>query len=220
MGDIQTHYSVTHHVIHHLQAVDSDEEYAYLELGNFLTDVSQFRDPTAWIGAKPKIFLLVTDMAGGDTGLDAYTRPPLVLLGSEDARGWTTRMLGEPEPPERRHGALPTFLGHAARYATHLKLSGESRARYQDLASLAADEVDRVFTWAFTQYYPHEHLDFPPVANRWQSEGRMFQRRPWKILAYLDMHLRFVAEELSRIEHQWVLKRALPPSHPDRRDPL
>ena len=69
MGDISTHKEINYHVIPQLKAISAAENYTYLEFGNFLTDVSQFRDPLSWIGAKKKFRLV------------ALAPPPLVFCG-------------------------------------------------------------------------------------------------------------------------------------------
>ena len=56
MGDVKRHAEVFHNTIEKIGSLRPDEEYTYVELGNFLTDVSQFRDPFANMLAKRTIW--------------------------------------------------------------------------------------------------------------------------------------------------------------------
>lgn len=57
MGDIGTHAEISNFVIDQVRRAVPDTDipradYSFLELGNFLTDVSQFRDPPAYHRAR------------------------------------------------------------------------------------------------------------------------------------------------------------------------
>jgi len=55
-GEVLRHAEVFHNTMEKIGSLRPDEEYTYLELGNFLTDVSQFRDPYAHMLAKRTIW--------------------------------------------------------------------------------------------------------------------------------------------------------------------
>src|SRR4051812_30613353 len=102
MGDITTHYELSRPVIRELRSVTGagyipDADYSYLQLGNFITDVAQFRDPVAFHDARAKARKEAKKAAG------------LLLPLAGDVDGWANGMFGRASLGPR-HGALPEFL--------------------------------------------------------------------------------------------------------------
>ncbi len=223
MGHIKTHAEISVHVTRQLEAILPGINLVYIELGNFITDIAQFRDPYAYIRAKGRIW----NTALADGGLRALA----VQLGLGSVRPWLDDLMGRAEKG-RRHGALADFFEQIALFFTHqffandspiaLKLLvDETLTTHSSFKPLPPFEVDRVFKWAFTQYYPHEHVDFPPEGEGPNHRSHvLFQTASRKLLRYLEEQLQFISEELSKIEHQWVLNRTLPATDPVRCDLL
>jgi len=221
MGDIGTHKEVVLHMIPQLQQISAAENYTYVEFGNFLTDVSQFRDPVAFLNAKPLLKL----------GRLIPFRDPLVcgelngFLGWGKFNEWMDRVFGvvtkAGTQPVTQPGTLPEYFQHLSLAFAHIKFSETSGFHYGNLTPLSAAEVDRVFAAAFTQYYPHEHVDYPPLNNNISGpDASYYQIGERKLLKYLDKHIAFISEELSKIEFEWVQNRNLPATHPTRCDLL
>lgn len=218
MGDITTHKEINYHVIPQLEAITAPENYnyTYVEFGNFLTDIAQFRDPVAYFGAKQTLrAVAIAPPAAVFCGLLGG------FLGTGGLSEWLNVICGKSKPYEKRHGALATFFQHLGRAFAHIKFADDSDHYDKNLDPLPAAEIDRVYAWAYTQYYPHEHLDYPPF-----REGidpvRTKSYRPLKrrLMGYLEQHTQFISEELSRIEFDWVKNRNLPATHPTRCDLL
>jgi hypothetical protein len=217
MGNILAHAEISHHVIGQLQPMTPGANLIYLELGNFITDISQFRDPYAFMSAKQRLPLVAR--------IGRSATPEITL--------WADQLLGK--APDKRFAALAQFFMHFARFATQFLFAKDSplvvdfleriRARSvgqaanqvdQALASLlTAKEVNRVFDQAFTQYYPHEHLDFPPFSEGPKHRQHLFYRSSSRnVIRYLEEQLLFISEELSKIELEWVRNRSVPLKDP------
>jgi hypothetical protein len=54
MGNLSLHSEVYKYVINQLSKIRPKEEYVYIALGNFLTDLDQFRDPYSNFRAKER----------------------------------------------------------------------------------------------------------------------------------------------------------------------
>lgn len=210
MGDIGTHADITEFVTGEVSASIPPAQvpladYTYLELGNFLTDVSQFRDPVAFHSARGK----------------AYQRLPLpaqALYGPE----WVRDIFGQRSGPV--HGALPEFLRMLVHAFTHELfdddglplfgavlglLPGGVRPAVIPAHGVPPGRVDAILAGHFTQYFPHEHLDFPPEAdlpNHRTKPG--FVTGPRGLVGYLERFLQCISEELTKLEQDWVGARA------------
>jgi len=113
MGDIASHGRIAAHVVEQLRKVASTTtipttDYSFLELGNFITDVEQFRDPVAFHKARE----LVRDEAKRAAGVGGF----LVEIDR-----WANEMFGVKgeKVTGPRHGAVPEFLSEVARAFTH-----------------------------------------------------------------------------------------------------
>ncbi|MEO0532372.1 MAG: hypothetical protein AAF215_00700 [Cyanobacteria bacterium P01_A01_bin.123] len=229
MGNISAHAEINEYVINELQKISPNEDYAYLELGNFLTDVSQFRDPYAHIKGKKTVL-----KTASEEEIFLKILLPIPILGfipSSYLKGWLDDLLGKAENG-KEHGALAQFFYHMSHFVTHQLFAEDSPTHVAqpfvgllpgafNVKPIQVDEVDRVFQWAFTQYYPHEHLDMPPFQDgphhRHHHDYQIGRRG---LINYLEEHINYIIEELTKIEYAWVLRRKLPPHHPDRRDLL
>lgn len=226
MGTITAHAEISIHVIQQLAKVRPDEEYVYLELGNYLTDVSQFRDPYSYLHARKTVLLEATRAA-----------LPIPIVGLPTVAGvagpWLDEMLGKPDPAHR-HGALAQFFTSIIHGLTHFFIANDSRYQAFLLGPLntlgislqfpSPSELDRVFAKFYTQYYPHEHLDFPPYHDP-EREGPNYRTSEYRrqssgLIGYLEDQQQSISEELSKIELAWVKSRTQASSHPDRHDLL
>jgi hypothetical protein len=183
MGDIATHKEIVLHMIPQLNQISPAENYTYIEFGNFLTDISQFRDPVSFLNAKK----LVT--AGGFISHPLLCQQLSGFLGSGNLFGWADAVFGKPTPEDKRHGKLPEFFRLLCRAVAHIKFSADSTHREKDLTPLSATEVDRVLDAAFTQYYPHEHVDYPPPGQA-RNPDRLpaYKASSRGLLKYLERH--------------------------------
>lgn len=219
MGDIESHAKMTAHVAGGLLLTPQAQFLAnylfFIELGNYLTDVSQFRDPTAHYHGKLSV---LRDTLASGTGPFSLRRV--------DFRQWADDVFGT---PTQRHGSLAQYLEHicrasayeiAARFPDELRRSLEAHGQ-QEAANAAvlitppaAAEVRAVLDARFTQYYPHEHLDFPPLhdPDQWNNGRAVHPRESGRLLPYLREQLRYVAEELANVEWTWKQANRMTPS--------
>lgn len=279
MGDVKTHFSITHFVTDQCKLADvagnvPDDDWVYLELGNYLTDVSQFRDPpahqTGREKARDKVFAGARDIlvpagagifgglsllgAGLGFGLDedvsageavGWTTLTTVAgaglgvgLGFAVAAGiahgdWAEAIWGG---PGRRHGHLAEFFRLVNLGMAHQLFTPEGRQASTRLAAHQAGNpipdgapvpvvgptipparLVEVFARQFTQYWPHEHLDFPYVADAANhADDPRFVPGSRGIMQYLELHLLSLAQQLSFLEQEWVT--AVAAGTPDRSD--
>ncbi len=205
MGDVATHFNVTSFVRDQLmKELPSNtlepRDYTYLELGNFLTDMSQFRDPVAYHKARKAVS---NEIEKKNSGILAQAYLSLHL------KHWASEVFGSNES-KKRHGALAEFFEHVICAFTHMAMADDGIASWDsdiannvfpNLVPLSPGEIDRVFKQAFTQYWPHEHLDFPPVDNlKNHQKKRIFRSSKRKILKYLEWDIQFLSEEFSKLE--------------------
>lgn len=224
MGDVPTHAEITGYVAGEwsrlFPGMVDPGKFTYLELGNFLTDVSQVRDPPAHangreiVRARPSTFERI--------GL---------WFASEDFNGWLNGMFGS--TGGTRHGWLATFLQHVIAAAAHeifatdgllragspIPASGSSPFAAFRLISPA--DVDTVLGGHFTQYWPHEHVDFPPVADgRTIATNALFGPGTRRVATYLEWDLQYLSDGLSRLELDWLDALAASPGAPPPNDLL
>ena len=163
MGDLATHGSIAEKVmavLEHDGPKDANgitqDDYIFFELGNFLTDVSQLRDPPSWMAARKKVW---------DKAREKHYAWTLKNIADLDE--YLPELLGTPGV----HGKLPQFLREMA------YLIGCEKFVNAPGSSMTAKEYDRIYRKidkepnykGFTQYWPHEHLDFPPGLTATQS---------------------------------------------------
>ncbi|MEL7024219.1 MAG: hypothetical protein AAGL69_10765 [Pseudomonadota bacterium] len=207
MGDVSTHKGVTEYV-HEQIAREmpgdlSAEHFTFLELGNWLTDLSQFVDPTAHQQART----LVAQRASVGRYLDAFN------LWADETLGHTGR--------GTRVGQLGVFLKELARAATLFAFSDTGfigrnpllwERFFPGLSTLTNQQIDESFNRRFTQYYPHEHLDFPFLptnALHLHRQNRRYRElfrinNQTRLIGYLDQDLVYLSEELSKLEAELV----------------
>jgi hypothetical protein len=213
VGDIGTHAEIIEHVT--TEVVTSvpptqipTVDYTYLELGNFLTDVSQFRDPVAFHGARERARAQLLERSR--------------LTKSFGGPEWLRDVFGQKTGP--LHGALPEMLRMLMQAFTHevfdddalsivggaLGLApGGARPALIPAHGLPPARVDAVLAAHYTQYFPHEHLDFPPYPDMPRhNRDRIFARENRGLIGYLEWDLQYLSEELSMLEEAWVRARA------------
>ncbi len=188
MGDLATHELVGAAVVEMLTAAGARESFTHLLLGNFMTDVSQFRDPTAFVSAKSSAAAI------------------RVVSGLSVTRSWADDLFGTPAP-DRRNGALAAFLRELARFLAHVYFNDEKLTSKKLISTdlLPAAEVDRVFAQRFTQYFPHEHVDLDPLADGpEQATHPLYQVGPGGMPKYLSEQIDWIAEELRDLQQRWA----------------
>ena len=207
MGDISTHRKLYEDFVKPRLGLP-DEQAIFVELGNYLTDVSQFRDPFAHLSGKKAVW-----NAGRAKlwGLRFFFLADLVA----DLDGYLDVLMGMPDrnDPQGRarvpHGQLAAWFREMI-FAYSLEKTFRRQASPFDYL-IDPPELRRLYDSHFTQYYPHEHLDFPPgrgtgrlddfSASALAAAGGGGARR---IAAYLERHLEYVSDLLTRIERDWA----------------
>ena len=200
MGDVRTHSQIFETFVR--PNLPDDVDPVYVEFGNYLTDVSQFLDPWAHVGGKGTVWRdqvglgwrlsLLADIAGADGYLD-------FLLGLPDAKN--------PTGPSR-HGKLAAWFREVI-YVYSLEdrfKEGGDPSRYL----IDPPEFKRLYDLNFTQYYPHEHLDFQPDKEgnlndfSQSTESAAAGNGPRRIVGYLDRQIEYVGDLLTLIEQDWA----------------
>ena len=226
MGDIASHGRIAAHVVEQLRKVASTTtipttDYSFLELGNFITDVEQLRDPVAFHKARE----LVRDEAKRAAGVGGF----LVEIDR-----WANEMFGVKgeKVTGPRHGAVPEFLSEVARAFTHHVFDPDgltaqiakapfagAAASFLPLHPIDPAEVDRVLAARFDQYWPHDHVDFPPMRNgpRHRRE-QLFKPRSSGLITFIEAYLQLLSEELSKLELEWVQTLQTAVTDQSRRD--
>jgi hypothetical protein len=215
MGDVSTHAEIAAAV---MQQLPQEPETPFFEIGNWLTDVSQFRDPFAHLSGKkrifsqglnkvpllPRLFNLGDLLIGIDNyGDDVMGRPP-------DGRVKGTRPGGDPATDRPDDGALARWFRAVLVIWTCNPKDFPPLKRQPALANLPKADIKAVFDALFTQYFPHEHLDFPPFPPNLPQRGvrepstEQVGGQPRKLLKYSEAQLEFVADLLTKIERDWA----------------
>lgn len=225
MGDVSTHAEITEFVVSEVRRTIGDPdipeaEYSFLELGNFLTDVSQFRDPTAFHRARGAALARANELS--------YRT---AWIGNVD--GWARDVFGESKEP--RHGALPEMMRLLVQGFTHVLFDTDGLPRFGAALQLTAPgrkpallpahgirpaSVTRALRDHFTQYYPHEHLDFPPTRTAMAGHRRdpLFATGARGLIQYLEVFISYLSEALTQLEAEWVQARASGLTAPQRQD--
>ena len=199
MGDVGTHHTIYSYVRSVLKNVRPDEDYAYVHLGNYLTDLSQVRDTLAYAMGKLKIWhqLRVGDPDDKEPGHWAWT------LGQVDVPTYLDELLGAPADIESS-AALARYLEHLVRLAASLQFTHEPD---KDGEVIPEREMRRIFERNFTRYYPHEHLDFPPWP--WADVSPEREADPGShLLTTLVEQFVYVIESLADVQRNWTLSLA------------
>ena len=132
----------------------------FFELGNFLTDLSQFRDPPAHIGGKIKVWQEARE------GHWRWTLDDLV-----DLDAYLEELMGN----ATTHGRLAEFLMNFAFFW------GCEEFRKQN-TPITSEDYEYIFNRlqnhryykGYTQYWPLDHLDLPPP----EPFGKAVQHQP------------------------------------------
>ncbi len=224
MGDISTHAEITEFTVAEAKRFISttdipDPDYTFLELGNFLTDVSQFRDPPAFHRARDRARAQAQaqSMFAGMAGADAWVRDVFGRRGGPVNGGLADLMAGLMQAFTQLlfdDDGLPV-LGSA------LGLVGTGRRPALIPAhGIPPAEVTRAINAHFTQYFPHEHLDFPPTHRPLPTHrtDTIFQRQSRGVIGYLEWYLQYLSEELSKLESEWATAKARGITPAERQD--
>lgn len=232
MGEILRHAEIFKNTRDKIGDLRPDEEYVFIELGNFLTDISQFRDPFANMSAKRTLWKKAS-------AKDPLSYIPIlgiflneIALDILDVDKWINDLLGEAEPANKRYGDLAKYFEKMMLAITHVvfakNIPQKDKVRQllppemQTLGEIEPDELNRAFSRFFTQYYPHEHVDLPPFVLHGDQRVRhsIYRHGRRGLIGYLEEQLKYLAEELSKLEADWKSKRHLAKTHPDRHDIL
>ncbi len=217
MGDIGTHFDISKKVRALLEAARPGEQYIFIEIGNWLTDFSQFKDPTAYTEAKSTIWQRAREQKGA-------LRVPWIADLVIDLDGYLDRLFGRPEGPARG-GVISVYMRELI-FALTLEIY--RRPPF----SVDPDELQRVYDAHFSQYFPHEHLDFPPgEGGSLRGDASTSPRAKHtcgaapspgtrQILKYLDDEIEYVANLLSLVEKRWVQTAPSPAVSSERHELL
>ncbi len=279
MGEIKRHGEIYKYYQEKIRDIRGDEDYAFMELGNFLTDISQFRDPYAHLSAKKTIFnqaraafrenpyVIGTNIVLAGVALipsiidfidkknksgaaksalavsslliTEYILFPIAAIGFGKATQWMDVLMGKATPKNRRYGKLAQFFEQLCLGITHIIFADDipKRARIDTMLpgmfsgiNIASAEIDRVFkggghndeSRSYTQYYPHEHVDFPPYTESGiaRQRKRRYQKGRRGLIIYLEEQLKYIVEELILIEYDWKKFKRTSSQNRNRHDVL
>ncbi|MCA9311267.1 MAG: hypothetical protein KDA21_08685 [Phycisphaerales bacterium] len=184
MGNITTHKNIALHIMRELRDAASGHPGAYrpedewfFELGNWLTDMSQLRDPAAFIGAK----LTVWNKKFG--------------ISLTNAAAYLDRIMGRPKPNGQSdrdylgefNGTVPgrnatTDDGRLAVWLRELVFAWGYETFVHRGKHLSEAHYKDIFDIFYTQYYPHEHLDCPTMPGG-TAEQRAIGERVGSLVA-------------------------------------
>lgn len=203
MGDLSTHEKIFSQVARPVLtgAMGLSGSLAQcFELGNWLRDVSQFRDPYAFASLKtPSYDAALVELPRFGRGAGG----PLIAALLDEIFGPDPRY---DRTPDIVTGALGEwFRNMMAALGAYMFCSPHARALGRFLPE--ADYAN-LFDKFYTQYFPHEHLDFPPSGDParlgdWsqtssRSQGAAGGTR--RVLAYLDDFIGYVATQFTASE--------------------
>jgi len=191
MGNVNVHAEIGKDVLQRLQRVRSGEEYRYMMLGNFLTDLSQFRDPYSFQTAKWTARNQVRHMFP----VPIISQIPVAVVNS-----WLNELLGVPHGPD---SALSKFFIRLARAMTFWinKAHSENPLFPMEELSRILNEKSNILT----QYYPHEHLDWPPYSEGPDAQSNpLYQLRRGALVGWLEEQIQYLSEELTKLELKWM----------------
>ena len=225
MGTIKRHFLIHQNNFSQIKEKypEFNQKFSYVELGNFLTDISQFRDPYAAISGKLKLKKEIEKKVQGKVWIFKA-----VAMSIIDAENWLDELMGT---DLIRYGNLSTYFYHICRAITHLTFSDNIPKKqnpifsnFLNLIVLPSKEVDRVFKSFYSQYYPHEHLDMPDFnlleSNKTKNESNDYKVGSEKkvringdihnvgILRFLEDQIKYISEELTDIERN-LLKNTI-----------
>ena len=215
MGDVSTHGTIASAVMPLLNAPEAP----LFEVGNWLTDVSQFRDPFAHLSGKKAIF---------NRGLNRFATVPRLFHLADLVLGldnYLDELMGK--PPESRVAGTRPGANAASDRPDDGKLARWFRAALllwtvngprvpplrhdAGLSAFSKADIKAVYDALYTQYFPHEHLDFPPYPPEKPQRGTREDSTVQTAgganrlnYAYTETQLQYVADLLTRIERDWA----------------
>ncbi|MCC6495978.1 MAG: hypothetical protein IT193_06925 [Propionibacteriaceae bacterium] len=224
MGDISTHAEITEFSVAEAKRFISttdipDSDYTFLELGNFLTDVSQFRDPPAFHRARDRA--------------RAEAQSQSMFAGMAGADNWVRDVFGRRAGPV--NGGLADLMAGLMQAFTQLLFDNDglpllgsalgligtgTRPALIPAHGIPPAEVSAAISAHYTQYFPHEHLDFPPTHRPLPTHrtDRIFQRQSRGLIGYLEWFTQYLSEDLSKLELEWATARARGITATERKD--
>jgi hypothetical protein len=214
MGDVQTHAEIARDVVPLL----GTPEAPLFEIGNWLTDVSQFRDPFAHLTGKktifnrglnrllglPRMFHIADVFLGLDNYLDELCGVP------PEGRTTGTRPGVDPARDRPDDGMLARYFRAILLLITCNPKALAPLKLQPGLDSFSKSQVKAVFDACFTQYFPHEHVDFPPFPPDHPQRGTREPStepdggQPRLLHDYTEKQLQYLADLLTRIERDWA----------------
>ncbi|MGL5809761.1 MAG: hypothetical protein ACRCYQ_07455 [Nocardioides sp.] len=236
MGDLRRHAEISDHVTKALLGIRPDEDYLCLALGNYLTDVSQFRDPLGHLLVRGT----VRTQAKGTgplkgLGLIPVFGPRLVeaiLDLGIDLDGWARELLGSRDSANRGQSSLASYFGAVVEGVTQVLFADDvPRAAFwrslvlprgRCFEGLPPAELGRIFDAYYTQYFPHEHCDsppHPPGSDLPRADPR-YEPGARGLANYLEEYVDYLAEALAGLEEDWKARRDLSSADPRRHDVL
>lgn len=185
MGNITTHKNIAIFVMDILKheskdhpGVFQEEDAWFFELGNWFTDMSQLRDPYAFISGKSAIWEMKTGISLTNAAqyLDEIMGKP--KPDAQKDRDFTYELEGGPVPRND-----PKNDGILARWLRLLVFVWGFEVFVHRGKHIPASEFENIFKIFYTQYYPHEHLDCPPCPDGNSPEDRVIGNRVGSLVA-------------------------------------
>lgn len=185
MGNITTHKNIALHIMRELRDASQGHVGAYrpedewfFEFGNWLTDMSQMRDPAAFISAKLTVWNKKTgiSLTNAAVYLDRMMGQP--KPNGQADRDYTGELNGR--PPKRNE---TTDDGALTRWLRELVFAWGYETFVHRGKHLKEDEYKAIFDIFYTQYYPHEHLDCPTFPGGPSDEMRVIGERVGSLVA-------------------------------------
>jgi len=208
MGDIGSHKACSASVKPLFPDDQREEFYNYFHLGNYFTDVSQFRDPTAFVSGKIAVW-------SQKRHSDWKTWIPHALDWIAHLDDYLDALMGAPHRPGKL-GEWFRRINFTAGQDIYTRRHGGGTP-----PPIVPAEFERLFDVWWSQYWPHEHVDFPPwpfgsiIGEREASDvpKHAENKAPGdgsgarKIYKYTEDQIRYLTEFFCSIEQDWRERR-------------
>jgi hypothetical protein len=217
LGDIGTHAKIATEIISLLQGKRPNEEYIFFEVGNWFTDTSQMRDPFAHVSGKIAVWTVAHETAKGENVLaNLQLLADLVLDKSYDLDSYLNELMGVPGPAG---GLLASYFLDVFFIwgLEQFRRQGVDPDEFQELFLPSTTDRNGTRTAIMSQYWPHEHVDFPPwpyhsiIGERNASQSALHDcaQSPSggggrKLYQYTEDQLVYISDLLTLIEHKWA----------------
>ncbi|HEV3333215.1 MAG TPA: hypothetical protein VG096_19645 [Bryobacteraceae bacterium] len=217
MGDIGTHAKIAKEVIALLTSARPNEEYIFFEVGNWFTDTSQMRDPFAHVSGKIAVWTVAHETAKGENALaNLQLLADLVLDKSYDLDSYLNELMGLPGPAG---GLLASYFLDVFFIwgLEQFRRQGVDPDEFQELFLPSTTDRIGTRTAIMSQYWPHEHVDFPPwpyhnILGERNASGVVEHdcaKKPRsgggrKLYQYTEDQLVYISDLLTLIEHKWA----------------